>query len=431
MENDISKFKVSNFAPLILTSIFGFSIFLWTSFSSGKEINVKNSPILPSPPLLNIEEKIQEGISLLKSSLPLEYQTKNGKPTGSLVKKQIALAILDKTTGKVFEKRVWVKEDEIKNYKKTGSMTFEPALANEELDIQPKWWNSFNTFYEVHPVKSFLKEFDEVKDGPDLVVIANKYLLPSDYIVGLPERSKAKYTEIIYVPYSESLHLPEIIAAGKQYLDGVVNQAFGQLESARTTSRSLPGRPVTAAVTRDFIKNIILVEHTDPDSFLVASDEKRKELTERVLVILGANRNFAYRYTGSPAGASGLAQFIKSTYRTIVSKYPDAHLIKDYNLGMADHINAVKAMVLFFDNYKKEIDNKITRRDAISQIGITEEMLAAAYNAGPTKVVKSVNKYGLAWISSQLNLAGASSIFRNETLDYIKKFRLIKSLGLF
>jgi len=428
--NSIPKLKTPNSAPLVLTSIFGFSIFLWTSFISGKEINVKNTPLLsPSPPL-NMEEKIQEGISLLKSSLPLEYQTKNGKPNGTLVKKQIALAILDKTTGKVFEKRVWVKEDEIRNYKKTGLMTFEPASTNEDLDIQPKWWNSFNTFYEIRSVKSSLKEFDG-EEKPDLVVIANKYLLPSDYIVSLPERSKTKYTEIIYVPYSESLHLPEIIAAGKQYLDNVVNQAFDQLNSAKVVSRSLPGRLVTEVVTKDFIKNIIVVEHTDPDSFLVASDEKRKELTERVLVILGANRNFAYRYTGSPAGASGLAQFIKPTYRTIVSKYPEAHLIKDYNLGMADHVNAVKAMVLFFDNYKKEIDNKITRRDAISQIGITEEMLAAAYNAGPTKVAKSVNKYGLAWISSQLDLTGAGKIFKNETLNYIKKFRWIKNLGLF
>ena len=411
------KFKVFNFNPLFYILIFAFLIFLRAGFSLGKEISIKNVPVLSLPPLLNIEEKIQEGTSLLKSSPPLVYKTKNGKPAGDLVEKQIALAVLNTTNGEVFEKRVWVKEQEIKDYKKTGTMIFEPVVLGETLDIQPKWWNSFNTFYEI-------------KNRPDLIVVANKYLLPSSYIVGLPEKSKTKYTDIIYIPYSESLHLPEIIAAGKRYLDDNVDLAFGQLNVAGVVSRSSPGKLVTAVIGREFVKNIILVEHIDPSSFSTAADGGR-ELTERVLAIIGANQNSAYRYTGSPAGASGLAQFIKATYLTIVSKYPGAHLIKNYNLGMADHANAIKAMVLFFDNYKNEIDNKVTRRDVINQMGITEEMLAAAYNGGPNKVVKSVNKYGLAWLSGQFNLPRAIAVFKQETLNYIQKFRSIKGLDIF
>lgn len=386
-------------------------------FISGKEIGIKNSPAASPLPIIDVAGQIREGVSLLKSSPPLVYKTKNGKTSGDLVKKQIALAILDMTSGDVFEKRVWVKEEEVKNYKKTGLMTFEPAVAEEELDIQPKWWNSFNTFYEI-------------KNRPDLMVVANKYLLPSSYIVGLPERSKTKYTDIIYAPYSTSMHLPEIIAAGKRYLDENVNLAFGQLNLAGVVSRSSPGKLVTAVIDREFVKNIILVEHVDPDGFSTAADGGR-ELTERVLAIIGANQNSAYRYTGSPAGASGLAQFIKPTYQTIVSKYPAARLIKDYNLGMANHPNAIKAMVLFFDNYKNDIDDKVTRRDVVNQMGITEEMLAAAYNGGPNKVVKSVNKYGLAWLSSQFVLPRATAVFRQETLNYIQKFRSIKGLDIF
>ena len=370
---------------------------------------------------------------LLKSSPPLVYKTKNGKTSGDLVKKQLALAVLNMKSGEVFEKRVWVKEQEIKDYKKTGVMIFEPVVPGETLDIQPKWWNSFNTFYEIHPVKSSkagAEQFDGVKNRPDLMVVANKYLLPSSYIVGLPEKSKTKYTDIIYVPYSASIHLPEIIAAGKRYLDDNVDLAFGQLNLAGVVSHSSPGKLVTAVIGKEFVKNIILVEHVDPDGFSAAADGGR-ELTERVLAIIGANQDSAYRYTGSPAGASGLAQFIISTYKTIVSKYPDARLIKDYNLGMADHPNAIKAMVLFFDNYKNDIDNKVTRRDVIGQIGITEEMLAAAYNGGPNKVVRSVNKYGLAWLSGQFDLPRAKAVFKQETLTYIQKFRFIKSLDIF
>jgi len=413
---------------LICALILFLIVFTWTSFSQGKQISIKNNLAFfsPSPPPIDVENKIQEGTSLLKSSPPLVYKTKNGKASGDLVEKQIALAVLNMTSGEVFEKRVWVKEQEIKDYKKTGTMIFEPVApgealgrspSGEALDIQPKWWNSFNTFYEI-------------KNRPDLIVVANKYLLPSSYIIGLPEKSKTRYTDIIYAPYSTSIHLPEIIAAGKQYLDDNVDRAFGQLNLAGVVSHSSPGKLVTAVIGKEFVKDIILVEHIDPGGFSAAADGG-KELTERVLAIIGANQNSAYRYTGSPAGASGLAQFLKATYETIVSKYPGAHLIKDYNLGMADHANAIKAMVLFFDNYKKEIDNKIIRRDVIGQLGITEEMLAAAYNGGPNKVVKSVNKYGLAWLSSQFDLPRATAIFKQETLSYIQKFRSIKGFSIF
>jgi len=401
---------------------------LWLSVGLGKEIGIKNSPAASPLPIIDVGEKIKEGILLLKSSPPLVYKTKNGKPTGDLVKKQIALAILDTASGKVFEKRMWVKEEEIKNYRETGIINLEPAnlptsditnlpMSDVGINVRVRWWNSFNTFYEV-------------ESKPDLIVVANKYLLPSSYIIGLPERSKTKYTDIIYAPYSASIHLPEIIAAGKQYLDDNVDQAFGQLNLAGVVSHSSSGKLVTAVIGKELVKNIILIEHIDPDSFSAAPDGGR-ELTERVLAIIGANQNFAYRYTGSPAGASGLAQFIKATYKTIVSKYPDAHLIKDYNLGMADHTNAIKAMVLFFDNYKNEIENKVTRRDVVNQMGITEEMLAAAYNGGPGKVVRSVNKYGLAWISSQFALPRAKAVFKQETLNYIQKFRSIKGLNFF
>ena len=383
-------------------------------FISGKEIEIKNNSVISPLPLIDMAGKIREGISLLKSSPPLIYETKNKKPSGDLVRKQIALAILNTKNGEVFEKRIWVKEQEIKDYKKTGVINL--TSSQDDIIIRVKWWNSFNTFYEV-------------KNRPDLIIVANKYLFPSTYIVGLPEKSKNKYTDIIYAPYSSPIHSQEIIAAGKRYLDDNVNRAFGQLNLTGVVSRSSPGKLVTAVIGKEFIKNIILVEHIDPDSFSAAADGGR-ELTERVLAIIGANQTSAYRYTGSPAGASGLAQFIKATYKTIVSKYPDARLIKDYNLGMADHANAIRAMVLFFDNYKKDIDNKVTRRDVIGQIGITEEMLAAAYNGGPNKVVKSVNKYGLAWLSGQFSLPRIKAIFKPETMTYIQKFKSIKSLDI-
>ncbi len=62
--------------------------------------------------------------------------------------------------------------------------------------------------------------------------------------------------------------------------------------------------------------------------------------------------------------------------------------------------------------------------------GVTEEMLALAYNGGSTKVIRSVNNYGLAWISGQLNFS-VPRIFRPETIGYFNKFEAIKNLNLF
>jgi hypothetical protein len=98
---------------------------------------------------------------------------------------------------------------------------------------------------------------------------------------------------------------------------------------------------------------------------------------------------------------------------------------------MANHVNAVKAMILFFDVHKKDIAGRVVRKDIVRPLGINEEMLAAAYNGGPSRVVSSVNKFGLAWISNQITGNAKGNIFRKETLDYIKKFRAIKNLGIF
>lgn len=397
-----------------------------------KEIPITNEPTsqaATNQPQFNLRQKIQEGIELLKKSAPLKYEykiiavkRKKQIRISELARKQISLAILNKQTGRVIEKRVWVKEQEIKDYGKTGLINLTPDKPNEQLDIQTRWWNSFNTYYQT--------------SDPDQIVIANKYLLASGLLTTLPERSRSKYSEIVYTPYSEYLHTNELISAGRDYINQKVETAFDQLDFARIRSVSTPGGMVASSISKDFVKNIILVEHVDPDSFNLA-DDGGKELTERVLALIGANQERAYRYTGSPAGANGLAQFIRPTYNTIVSRYPKAHLIKDYNLGMADHVNAIKAMVLFFDNYKKEIADKVTRAEVLSQLGINEEMLAAAYNGGPKKVARSINTLGLAWISGQLTpqvnpaKGGAKKIFKKETLTYVKKFRAIRDLSLF
>jgi len=385
-----------------------------------KEFDVIASNSLAPTPINKVAltaDRISQGIKLLKDSPPLLYETTKKNLAGNLVRKQIAFAILNTNTGEIFQKRVWVKDVDIQNSKKIGIVPLTPANQNETLNIQAVWWNSFNSVFEV-------------ADHPELVIIADKYQFLSTDLSTLPERTKNKYTDIVYVPYSDALHLSNIIDAGKNYLESRINKAYEELDVNGVISRSTPGTLVTTDISKDFIRNILLVEHVDPAGFNLATDGGL-DLTERVLAIIGANQELAYRYTGSPAGASGLAQFIRASYLSTVAAYPKAQLIKDFKLGMADHTNAIKAMVLYFDSRKQELNNKVLRKDILNSLGITEEMLAAAYNGGGGKVANSVNKYGMSWMTSQLNLPSNKAIFKKETINYVLKFQAIKGLNLF
>ena len=89
-------------------------------------------------------------------------------------------------------------------------------------------------------------------------------------------------------------------------------------------------------------------------------------------------------------------------------------------------MNAVEAMVLFFDHYKAVILENITR-----SVPVTDEMLAASYNAGTTGVIRSINKFGTKWLEGQTGLGEDQRLLREETFVYIKKLRSVISLEIF
>src|SRR3989338_2581064 len=82
------------------------------------------TPLLPAEHW-TLAEKIEEGKELLKNSPSLRFEEstqkhkkgriikKKGQPVMELIRKQIALAVLDIETGEVFEKRYWLNVAEI------------------------------------------------------------------------------------------------------------------------------------------------------------------------------------------------------------------------------------------------------------------------------------------------------------------------------
>ncbi len=379
-------------------------------------ISIKNIPqpsVVIEQSVYQLQEKIARGLKLLESTPPLELEFATIKRKQQLVRKQVALAILDIDTSTIIEKRFWVNEEESRSFDKSGNMSFKPVDDEYPVAVEIRWWNGYNTYYDI-------------PNNPRLLVIGNKYPLPSSYLVDLPERTKKDYTDIVYVPYSKRIQTDEIVNAGKDYLNKHIEEAYQDLNKRKVRSVFQSNLPITSTVSRDLIKNIILIEHIDPKEFSLA-DDHGQALADRIFTIIGANGERAYRYSGSPAGANGLAQFIQPTYLSVVQRYPNAAMIKNYRLGMANHTNAVKAMVLFFDIHKKAISDQIQKSTISKQLGITEEMLAAAYNGGPSRVVSSVKKYGFAWLTGQLS-GSAKPIFRQETIDYLKKFQAVQQL---
>ena len=382
--NKISKLRrvlVSLLASATLVAILAFALTSSREISFSREV----ASLFGLPKTTMMSEAIRNGIALLKASPPLEYQSG---------KRQTALAIFNKKTGEISEERIWISPD--------------GTLIASDLPISIQWWNSFNSVYEI-------------KGHPELVVVANKFLIERDY---LPEQRtlqldsnapQSKYTDMVYAPYSEYLHWPDVIKAGKTYIDEHADEALKDLKDKKVLSRAHPDKLVVDVVPEDLVKTIVLVEHVDP-GWIKFADDGGKTLVERALVIIGANREWAYRYTNSSADAYGLAQFIESTYDLMVERYPEAGLIKDHTLGMADHTNAFKAITLLFDNEAEDIEKS-------SGVPATREMLAAAYNGGTNRVIQAVKKYGQAWVEH--------GRFPDETRDYVKKYESIKKLNIF
>lgn len=230
--------------------------------------------------------------------------------------------------------------------------------------------------------------------------------------------------EEVYIPYRDEFLAPEIIAAGRKYMDEVVSEALNDLRSKGV--RSVSGKGLVVDLTDpDELKNIAIIEHMDHSEFKRAKDKKL--VVNKFFGILATNREDAYRFSGSSKGALGLAQFIKKTYLSINKKYPSAKLIPDFKGGMADHVNAFKAMALYHDVTGATMENYVREKltgDPVALASTMAEVRAAAYNGGAGRVKMAIKKFGDKWqvaVSSRYGL-------RAETRTYLEKFKAVKQV---
>lgn len=390
------------------------------SILSDREIEVINGEpepkIVEIKPFKNILEKVEEGKKILADSSPLAIIERGIK------KKEISLAILDIKTGEVFERRYWLEDHEVQNANQLRTNTCGkddhfPYLAPVEDDpdffVVVNWWNSYNSNLAI--VDS------ECIDEGRYIVVANKTLISNERLVYPEDKTGKKYSDIVYSPYSEQLHRPEIIQEGFNFLNEKVEAAFTGLEVLKVKSRAMPDKIVTDTISPVFVKNLFINEQSDPSAML-ASDDAGRRVAERVLIRLGLNKELAFRYTYSSVGALGLGQIMPQTYHNIVHDYPEARLIKDVGMGRVDVVNAIKASVLVLDDHFAAVVKKAGQSGRESKIlsqkteKEIENIRAAIYNGGP-------GKYH--------SLTGNISMAIPETVSFLSKLNLIRELHLF
>ena len=220
-----------------------------------------------------------------------------------------------------------------------------------------------------------------------------------------------------YVPFGDHIDSPEFRKRGRAYLEDLIEKAGDRLDDLDVASRVDPDARVTEVVPWKVLMTLLVIEHIDPDDFEARGAEAT---TQRVLALIGANKEDAYDYAVSDKTAGGIAQFIPSTYKEIREKYPEAKIVKDFLKGMRDHRNAVVIQYCFIDHALTKIDAdelKRLRKDDV-ELGA---YLAAAYNHGQNGAAKALAAHGAAWDDPGNGIP-------DGTLRYVKEFRAVYGL---
>jgi hypothetical protein len=300
----------------------------------------------------------------------------------------------------------------VSGVEQNGKLTLETPNIRYQVD----WWNGFNSSITII-------------DPPYTGVVAILYGLEPD------RQNFLRQDAIIYTPYSGALLQSELVEAGKSYLMETIRQSRQEL--GQVESRAFPG--ITLADSPAFSdKNyfdLILAEQMDPGRFRSIAagtwefnDEQHGQimrLAERILVIIGANQEDAYRFTGNYASARGLTQFTPVGMGVVWSRYPEAGIPRDFREATGSHVSAVKAEICLLDHDLAEL-----ARSHSALIGSGAEMYAASasYNGGPARVRYGLENFGLTWFHpisrlAELQAKGIMSTSERKEYLWLKRHR--------
>lgn len=280
--------------------------------------------------------------------------------------KEIALQLMKLETGEVKYIKIMKVLDELVYSGNDFQLELEGRRAGS-------FWNGYNTAYRVTRPSGW-------------VVIGNKYKKYNSR-TGTVE-------EVIYSPYSQSLHQPDFVRAGREHLREDIAEAIQIIHRLKPSSVNLPIFNKGDDWIAGAMERIALIEQSDPYEVIEYDKGKLKSSPfERVYVTIFLNQEAAFSPTVSTADASGLMQWTKRTWdKVVIDVYPWANL-PDFEIGSINHVQSIVASVLLY-NYNLEMLSREFKSD-IFNWREPEHYLAACYNGGPTMVIRAV-KWSLA-----------------------------------
>lgn len=435
---------ISRITILLLIAALLFTSHQYSIDSSAKQITIVSQQAaaiagtlatpITTPVVCRIVDKLQEKDTELQQTVlnvgsqDIEYTEDRVVFSGGKVsviqkkqkdpEKQIALKVLHTDTCQVEIIVITKRGDEL--VAPTG-WEIEPVIRSNGIR-----WNYWNTEYQI-------------KKPQSVIVLKNKYPNIIDKTVTETvkdkngKKKKVTRTErtiepIIYAPYSQSVHTPDVVAKGREHIQNLVKQALDDLRMRKVMSRAYPDKLVAdvPVFSNTFFERLPIIEHADMTEFTL----EPQRTTERVLAIIGLNgtqdSNVAFAYTGNSAGANGLMQFTDNgkpgkpgTYTSVSQRYPKAKLNPDFAAGARDHINAMKAAILLHDLNLEYLIKKYGK--SIATDPRLEEYLAALYNASPASVTKSLTA------SLALQASEWTDKLLQETQGYISKLRYLRA----
>lgn len=239
-----------------------------------------------------------------------------------------------------------------------------------------------------------------VDDG-EKVVVAVRSPIFKDVTVK-KRRPRYQLQDVVYTPYSAALHTSETVALGRDTLRANIAAAAAALRQGGVMSRAFPGRLLADVVDLRLVEAIAVIEHLGEASML---GPNAQSAAESFYVVIALNQDDAYAYSRSSAGARGLVQFIPSTYALMVRR-PELGLIKNFEAGMSDPVNAIKAQIAYLDAEHASMPTAVKGLYATDPLRLAE-YLAASYNGGGARVRKAVAAYGDGWAAEPSAQKGA------------------------
>lgn len=341
----------------------------------------------------------------LLESAPVTMGTKNyryveyragKKVTFNEPEVQIALALLDPDICEVSSITITKRGDQL-----IAPEGYGIEVVKRANGIQ---WNYWATQYTVKKPEGFM-------------VLANKFPIET--------------ASIVYTAYTDELNVPELVQSGRDYLDALASRAHDDLRLLAVPSLSVNGSLISEVpeLQPQFIARLALIEHMDLGEFLLDPEWT----SERILIVIGANRDRTAAYTCSKASACGLMQFTSGTYALMVKTYPTAQLIPDFIEGARNPFNAMKAAFLLHDYNLSRFKRKLTVNQytaLIANTALVEESLSSAYNTGEGRTVLVLKAYFTNtkkfpdWVQAKGSLLKAKLVA--ETKGYISKLRYLR-----